>query len=85
MTWRVRLSGMEIEVFEYDTLEEAIAGVGRLAHESAICTLEDGIAREITVEIGYCTHRDNEYCMICTECGHCSESLDDDDVCGDCR
>ena len=64
MTWRVRLSGMEIEVFEYDTREEAIAGVGRLAHESAICVLEDGIAREITIEIDA---HDSDLCKECVK------------------
>lgn len=32
-----------------------------------------------------CQHQSFEDCMICTKCGKCSESLDENDVCGDCR
>lgn len=32
-----------------------------------------------------CQHGPNEDCMFCSECGECSETLDEDDVCQDCR
>jgi hypothetical protein len=32
-----------------------------------------------------CQHSSNEPCMICSECGRCSESLDETDVCAGCR
>ena len=31
-----------------------------------------------------CSHKVNEDCMNCNECGQCSESLNDKDVCADC-
>ena len=30
-------------------------------------------------------HADHVDCMFCTICGQCSESLDEDNVCADCR
>ena len=56
MTWKVILTGLEPEEFVYDSLEEAIAGAGRLARESAECQREDRIDREITIVIDH-THR----------------------------
>ena len=32
-----------------------------------------------------CDHNSNEDCMCCAVCGKCSESLDADDLCYDCR
>jgi hypothetical protein len=32
-----------------------------------------------------CTHDIDEDCMNCRICGECSESLDDDDVCSECK
>ena len=32
-----------------------------------------------------CNHESNEDCMNCAVCGKCSESLDADDLCYDCR
>lgn len=32
-----------------------------------------------------CQHAPHEDCLICCECGRCSESLDKDDVCAECR
>ena len=32
-----------------------------------------------------CDHNSNEDCMYCAVCGKCSESLDADDLCYDCR
>lgn len=32
-----------------------------------------------------CEHDTGEDCMNCAICGLCKESLDDDDVCDDCR
>lgn len=31
-----------------------------------------------------CEHKDHEDCLICCDCGRCSESLDDEDYCADC-
>jgi hypothetical protein len=32
-----------------------------------------------------CAHSSNEDCMNCAICGRCSENLDKEDVCTDCR
>lgn len=32
-----------------------------------------------------CQHGSHEDCMICAICGNCDESLDDNDICDDCR
>lgn len=32
-----------------------------------------------------CDHADSEDCMICFACGNCSETLDDEEICEDCR
>jgi len=32
-----------------------------------------------------CGHKSNEDCMFCADCGECSEELDEDDICPDCR
>lgn len=43
------------------------------------------IALEKEVEPTECAHADHEDCMICSECGGCKESLDEDDICDECR
>jgi len=32
-----------------------------------------------------CSHRADKDCMICSDCGRCSDSLDGDDNCADCH
>jgi hypothetical protein len=32
-----------------------------------------------------CQHAEHEECMFCTQCGECSETLDDEDICDECR
>ncbi len=32
-----------------------------------------------------CGHKSNEDCLICCLCGNCDESLDEDDICDNCR
>jgi hypothetical protein len=32
-----------------------------------------------------CQHQENEDCMICANCGYCRESVDDNDICANCR
>ncbi|GAF68318.1 unnamed protein product [marine sediment metagenome] len=31
-----------------------------------------------------CEHQEDEMCMTCIECGECSESLNENDICSDC-
>lgn len=48
----------------------------------------DGVHREYPPDeppTPDCGHDSHEDCMCCSICGKCSETLDDDDVCDDCR
>lgn len=51
---RVRLYSDEYgaEIFKYDTLEEALDGLGRLVRRSLTEFAQDGIAREVTFIVG---------------------------------
>ena len=53
MTMAVVLSGVDEEVFAYDSLEEAIAGAGRLARASLREWEHDGIERVVSIECYY--------------------------------
>ena len=59
----VDLNGIDTESFQYDTLDEAIAGAHRLALSSLKAWEDDGIER---CEHGYCA-------------GSCSRCCDEDD------
>jgi hypothetical protein len=42
------------------------------------------IRRDRDGEIIECDHESHEDCLICADCGRCSESLNDADECADC-
>ena len=42
-------------------------------------------ARTVHMQALNCQHSENEDCLICTSCGRCDESLDDNDLCDRCR
>lgn len=57
--------------------------IGTLTVDPKKCSEVTG--PESTYDPEKCEHESLEYCLNCSKCGECSESVDEDDVCAECR
>ena len=66
----------ESVAYSHRSPDDSCAGMGLVSAESEL----DAACRQMA-----CGHKEHEDCMICCLCGDCKESLDDAEICADCR